>query len=141
MSGTSSEIGYRVDSPKADLAYGISTFAGVILTMAAVFQGLQGIAAIANDTVFVRGLNYTYSFDVTTWGWIHVVLGLIGLATGIGIIMGQTWAWIMGIFVAGVSTLSHFMFMPSYPFWSLAVIGLDILVIWALCKQIANDRV
>jgi hypothetical protein len=140
MSNIPSGTGYEVDSTKGGLAFGISTLAGVLLTMVAVFQILQGIAAIANDTVFVRGLNYTYEFDVTSWGWIHVIVGLIGLGTGIGIIMGQTWGWLMGILVAGISTVSNFMYMPYYPFWSLTVIGVDILIIWALCTQIANDR-
>jgi hypothetical protein len=89
----------------------------------------------------VRGLSYTFEFDVTAWGWIHLLLGLVGLGTGIGILVGQTWARILGVFIAGVSTVSNFMFMPYYPFWSLAVIALDVLVIWALCSQIAKDRV
>src|SRR5215203_5806789 len=140
MSNIPSRSGYEVDSAKGGLAFGISALAGVLLTMVAVFQILQGIAAITNDTVFVRGLNYTYEFDVTSWGWIHVIVGLIGLGTGIGIIMGQTWGWLMGILVAGISTVSNFMFMPYYPLWSLTVIGVDVLIIWALCTQIANDR-
>ena len=120
--------------------YGVTTFAGVLLTVVAIFQILEGITAIANDTIFVRGLNYTWQFNIQTWGWIHLLIGLIALATGIGIIMGQTWGYLVGIGIAGLSMLSNFMFMPYYPFWSLAVIGLDVLVIWALCKQIAGNR-
>jgi hypothetical protein len=141
MSNTSPGERYDVDSSKGVLAFGVTTFAGVLLAVVSVFQVLQGIAAIANDTVFVRGLSYTWEFDVTAWGWIHLIIGLIGLGTGIGILMGQTWAWMVGIFIAGLSTVSNFMFMPYYPFWSLAVIALDVLVIWALCSQIARERV
>ncbi len=128
-------------SPKQNFASGVTTFAGVILVVVAVFQILEGITAIANDTIFVRGLNYTWQFNVTTWGWIHLIIGLVALGTGIGIVMGQTWGFIVGVLIAGVSTLSNFMFLPYYPFWSLAVIALDVLVIWALCNQIANERV
>lgn len=141
MTNTSSGTGYDVGSPKNDFAYGVTILAGTLLTMVAVFQILQGIAAIANDTVFVRGLSYTYKFDVTAWGWIHLAVGLVGLGTGIGIVMRQPWGWIMGILVAGISTVSNFMFLPYYPFWSIVVIGIDVLIIWALCSQIANDRV
>ena len=62
------------------------------------------------------------------------------MATGIGIIMGQTWGYLIGVGIAGLSALSSFMFMPYYAFWSLAVIALDVLVIWALCRQIADER-
>jgi hypothetical protein len=141
MSNSSPEDRYDVDSPSGVLAFGVTTFAGTVLIVVSIFQVLQGIAAIANDTVYVRGLSYTFEFDVTAWGWIHLLLGLVGLGTGIGILVGQTWARILGVFIAGVSTVSNFMFMPYYPFWSLAVIALDVLVIWALCSQIAKDRV
>lgn len=141
MSDTSSGSRNDPGSTRVVLAYGVTTFAGVLLAMVSIFQILEGIAAIANDTVYVRGLSYTYELDVSTWGWIHVVLGLVGLGTGIGILMGQTWARILGILIAGLSTLSNFMFMPYYPFWSLAIIALDVFVIWALCSQIADERV
>jgi hypothetical protein len=141
MSNTPSGDRLDVGSPTGSLVWGVTVFAGVLLTVTAVFQIVEGIAAIANDTVFVRGLDYTWQFDVTAWGWIHLVIGLVALATGVGILMGQTWGLLIGIFIAGLSALSNFMFMPYYPFWSLAVIGLDVLVIWALCKQVAADRV
>ena len=119
---------------------GITMFAGALLTVVAVFQILEGIAAIAKDTIFVRGLDYTWQFNIQTWGWIHLIIGLIGLATGIGIVLGQTWGYLIGVGIAGLSALTNFMFMPYYPFWSLAVIALDVLVIWALCKQIGSNR-
>jgi len=141
MSNTSSDDRYDVDSTRGVLAFGVSTFAGVLLAMVSIFSILQGIAAIANDTVFVRGLSYTWELDVTAWGWIHLLIGLVGLGTGIGILMGQTWGRILGVFIAGLSMVSNFMFLPYYPFWSLAVIALDVVVIWALCSQIAHERV
>ncbi len=127
-------------SPKGEAAYGISILAGSLLVIVAVFQIMQGIAAIADDTVFVHGLNYTYKFDATTWGWIHLIVGLVALGTGIGIVMQQTWGRILGIFVAGVSMFSNFAFLPYYPFWSLTIIAIDVVIIWALCRQIGHDR-
>ena len=141
MSNTTPGEHYDVDSPRGVVAFGISTFAGVLLTLVSIFEVLQGIAAIANDTVYVRGLSYTYEFDVTAWGWIHLLLGLVGLGTGIGILMGQAWGRILGVFIAGLSMVSNFMFVPYYPVWSLTVIALDVLVIWALCSQLAHERV
>ena len=132
---------YGGESSRAIFVSGVSTFAGVLLVLIAAFQIVDGIAAIANDTVFVRGLDYIWKFDVTAWGWIHLIIGLVALGAGIGILMAQTWGRLVGILIAGISALSNFMFMPYYPFWSLAVIALDILIIWALCREIANERV
>ena len=141
MSRTSTTGGNDPESTKAILAFGITRFAGVLLTIVSMFQILQGIAAIADDKVFVRTPNYSFEFDLTTWGWVHLILGLVGLGVGIGILRGQTWGRIMGVLIAGLSTLMNFMFLPYYPFWSLAVIALDVVVIWALCTQVAEDRV
>ena len=141
MTNTSPEDHYDLESKSGVLAFGVTTFAGTLLAVVSVFGILQGIAAIANDKLYVRGLSYTYELDVSTWGWIHLLLGLVGLGTGIGILMGQTWARILGVFIAALSTVSNFMFMPYYPFWSIAIIAIDVLVIWALCNQIAKERV
>ena len=138
MTVSSSDRSYE-SSTKATVAYGVTAFAGVTLILLAVFQLLEGIAAIAKDDIFVTGVNYTYKMDVSTWGWIHLVIGLVGIATGIGIIMGQTWGRLVGIVIAFISALSNFAFVPHYPLWSLLIIAFDILVIWALCTQVSND--
>ena len=140
MSRTSSGGSNNPESTKGILAFGITRFAGVLLTLVSIFQILQGIAAIADDKVFVRTPNYSFEFDVTTWGWVQLILGLVGLCAGIGILMGQTWGRIVGILIVGLAAVSNFMFMPHYPFWSLTLIALDVVVIWALCTQIAEDR-
>jgi hypothetical protein len=121
-------------------AAGVSAFAGIVLATISVFQILEAIAALANDTVFVRGLNYTYEFDVTTWGWIHLIIGLVGLGTAAGILMGQTWGGILGILIASISMISNFLFLPYYPFWAITIIAVDVLIIWALCRHIMGDR-
>ena len=120
----------------SDTAFGVSLFAGVLLATLASFTILQGLAAVLKDDVFVRGVNYTFQFDVTTWGWIHLIIGVIGLAAGIGILRGQVWANVVGIGIAALSALSQFMFMPQYPLWSLTIVAMDIIVIWALTEQI-----
>ena len=122
----------------SDTAYSVSIFAGVMLATLAVFEILQGFSAVLNDGVFVSGLNYVYAIDVTAWGWWHMLIGVVGLAVGMGILKGQVWANSAGIGFAVVSALGQFAFMPYYPFWSLLIIGVDILVIWALAKQIGD---
>ena len=126
---------------KGLVALGVTGFAGVMLATVGVFQILEAIAALAKDSVFVVGIKYTYKFDVTTWGWIHLIIGIIGVAVGIGILMGQAWGRISGIVIAAVSSLSAFAFLPYYPVWSLVILGFNVFVIWALCTQIAHERV
>ena len=90
------------------------------------------------DDVFVTGIDYVYAIDLTTWGWVTMLLGAIGVAVGVGILKGQVWAASAGIGFAVISALGQFAFMPYYPFWAMLIISMDILVIWALGKQIGQ---
>lgn len=121
-----------------DAAQGVALFGGVMLLMLGTFELLQGFAAVLNDDVFVRGIDYVYAIDVTAWGWWHLLIGAVGVATGLGIVKGQVWAYSAGIGFAVVSALGQFAFMPYYPFWSILIIALDVLIIWALAKQIGR---
>ena len=126
-------------STKRLVARGTAVFAGVMLITVAVFQILEGIAAIAKDSFFVTGLNYTFEFDVTAWGWIHLVIGIVAVAAGFGIVAGQAWGMLVGIIIATIGAVSSFVFMPYYPFWSIVVIAFNVLVIWARATEFAND--
>jgi hypothetical protein len=126
-------------STKGAVAYGVSAFAGVMLLTVALFQVMEGIAAIAKDEIYVTGVDYVYKFDATAWGWGHLIIGLIAIATGVGLLMGQTWASITGIAIAFVSALSYFAYVPYYPLWSIIIIAFDVFVIWALCVQLSRE--
>lgn len=119
-------------------AYGVSVFAGVLLATLATFEILQGLSAVLRDDIFVSGLNYVYEVDVTAWGWWHMLIGAVGLAVGIGILTGKRLAYVVGIGLAVVSAIGQFMFMPFYPLWSLLIIAMDVLVIWALAHQLRH---
>jgi hypothetical protein len=139
MSVHTSRTSYE-DTTKGMVALGVGGFAGVMLIMVSCFQVMQGIAAIADDAVYVKGIDYVYELDVTAWGWVHLVLGLVGVATGIAILARQTLGLIFGIFIAAITSLTNFAFLPYYPLWSLLIVGFNVLVIWALCSQLASDR-
>ena len=138
MSTTSARGAYE-DSTKGQWATGIAGFAGIMLVVVAGLEILEGLAAIANDAVYVTGINYTYEFDVTAWGWTHVILGAIAVIVGIAIIKDQTWGMIAGIAIAFISTLTNFAFIPYYPIWSFLVVAFNVIVIWALCSRIFNE--
>jgi hypothetical protein len=127
------------DSTKRLVAYGTTAFAGVMLATVSVFQILEAISALAKDDVYVNGLNYTYKFSLTTWGWIHLVIGLIALAVAIGILLGQTWGRVAGIAIAALIALSNFAFLPYTPVWSVVIIAFSGFVIWALCVQLSHQ--
>ena len=101
--------------------------------------GVAGNRRAREGRVYVRGINYVYQFNLTTWGWILLILGIGAVATGIGILAQQTWANAVGIVIAFLSALSSFAFMPYYPFWAITVLAFDVFVIWALCSILAND--
>ena len=129
---------HTYDDEQGSTARGIAVFAGILLATLGSFQILQGLSAIFEDDIFVTGINYIYEIDVTTWGWITLILGVIGVAVGVGILKGQLWAASAGIGFAVLSALAQFAFMPYYPFWAFGIITMDILVIWALAKQISQ---
>jgi hypothetical protein len=135
MAGHRSQVMYD-GSAKSSFAYGMTIVGGVMLCLVGVFQILEGIVGLAKDDIYVRGLNYTYEFDVSTWGAIHLIVGLVALGAGIGIVLGETWAYILGIVVACLGALTNFTFIPVYPLWSVIVIGFNVLIVWALSHEI-----
>ena len=113
-------------------AAGLAVFAGVLMIVDGVFGVLTGVAALLNDKIYVSTPGYLYAYDLTTWGWIHLLLGvLIGLA-GLAVLRGQTWGRFTGMVMAGLSIIANFLFIPHYPFWSILIIALDVAIIWAL---------
>jgi hypothetical protein len=113
-------------------ATGFAMFAGVLMIVVGVWGVLAGIAAILNDEVYVTTPDYVYSFDLTSWGWIHLILGALLAVAGVGVVQGATWARVVGIALAALSLLANFAFIPYYPIWSILIIALDVVVIWAL---------
>ncbi|QHE70913.1 DUF7144 family membrane protein [Rhodococcus sp. WAY2] len=119
-------------SGKQGFAAGTSMAAAVIMVTVGIIQFFQGIAAVAEDEVFVSGINYVYKFDLTTWGWIHIILGVIVAIVGLALFTGAGWARVSAIIVAAVSILANFLWLPYYPGWSLLIIALDVVIIWAV---------
>ena len=127
-------------STKGALADFTAMFAGVMLLISAGFEILQGMSAIANDDLYAAGSDYLYKFDMTTWGWVHVVVGVLTAAVGVGVLAGKSWAWLCGIIVVSFAMITNFAVLPHYPFWSLVLIAFNGVIIWALCMQLAHRR-
>jgi len=130
------EDAYRIDETEpmqpGTAASGWLGFAGLLILLLGVMNSLEGIVALANDKyrAFIGGSFYL--FDLTTWGWIHLILGLLMIGVGIGVLGGQQWARAVGIGLAGVAGIVQMLYLTSAPLWSLINTGICVLIIYAL---------
>src|SRR5215208_1779103 len=131
----SNEAYSRAGRQTSGWAVGFIMFAAIMMIMVGVFQALQGIIAIFENEFYVATRNYTFQFDATTWGWIHLLLGLLVAFAGWGLLSGQTWARVVAITLAVLSAIANFLWLPYYPFWSLLIIAVDVFVIWAIAAH------
>lgn len=134
MSAASAQPPMAETRSASPVAHGIAVFAGVIMIVAGAFQAVEGLAGIVNDEWLVVRPNYIFTFDLTLWGWLHLLVGLALLAIGIFLLRGATWARVAGMILAGISALLNFVWLPHSPWWSLMIIAIDILVIWGLAN-------
>jgi hypothetical protein len=119
-------------SDRSGMAVGFTIFAGVMMIMVGIFQGLWGLAAIIKDQFFLVTRNYAYNVDVTTWGWIHLIVAAIIVLAGFALFSGAVWARTVGVTLAVLSAIANFLTIPYYPLWSILIIAVDVFVIWAL---------
>jgi hypothetical protein len=113
-------------------AVGFTVFAAVMMITIGVFQVIAGIVALINDEFYVVGQEWVFQFDITSWGWVHLLLGvLIGLA-GVALFSGAVWARTVGVILAVVSAVVNFAWLPWYPIWGIIMITVNVFVIWAL---------
>ncbi len=108
------------------------SFAGIMLIIGGIFSATYGLIAIVNDTWAVWGNRGTMVLDLTQWGWVHLIVGVVVILAGIGVMSGNILARTIAVFVAGLSMILNFVALPIYPVWSILMITVDLLVIWAL---------
>jgi hypothetical protein len=106
----------RPDQTTSGWAVGFILFAAIMMIMVGIWQALQGLIAIFENEFYVATRNYLFQFDATTWGWIHLIVGVT-------------------IALAVLSAIANFLFIPYYPFWSLLIIAVDVFVIWAIAAH------
>jgi len=122
-----------VPEPKADPGTGVSVFALSMITLAGVIQVMEGVVAIFRSTYYTPNATYVFS-DVRTWGWIQLIIGLILLAAAVGIFTSRQWGRWLGIGMAILSVLGQLFFVNASPWWSLVVIVIDTIIIYALTR-------
>ena len=137
MSATTTPDDYRLGTAGYEGGSG-SVFGGTVLATVGLFQFFEGLSAVLNDDVYVRTPNYVYQFDLTAWGWLHLIVGVIAVGVGIAVLMGQSWAMFVGIVMATLSLLMQFLFIPWQPIWALVIIAVNMAVIWALATRLGD---
>jgi hypothetical protein len=115
-------------------ATGFAAFACVMMLVLGSFHAIMGLVAVFNDEFFVNLPDYTFELDITVWGWIHLIGGAIVVWAGVSLLSGRLWARAVGIALAVLSAVVNFLWLPYYPVGSVALIGLAVVVIWALIR-------
>jgi len=115
-------------------AVGVSAFAGVMMILVGFFQGIAGFSALLEDKVYVVGQEYVFTYDATTWGWIHLLLGIVLILAGLGVLRGGVVGRTVAVIIVAISAIVNFIFLLGWnqPVWSILVIALDVAIIWAL---------
>ena len=113
-------------------AAGWITFAGIALIMIGVFHAVAGLAEIVNPKSYVVTQEYVLKFNTSTWGWIHLIGGIIVIFAGFGVFRGAVWARTVGVIIAMISAIANFAWLLYMPLWSILMIFIDVSIIWAL---------
>ena len=124
----------------SDQRSGWVTFAGVLLLIAGVLNVIWGIAAIGDSKFFVHDTKYILS-GLNTWGWVTLILGVLQVLAAFSLWSGGLYGRIFGIGAATISAVVALLSIPAYPFWSLAIFALDIIIIQQIASRGTEGRV
>jgi hypothetical protein len=113
-------------------AIGWTWFAAVMMWLIGAFHAIAGMVGIFTDEFYPDVPDYLFRFNSEVWGWTHLVTGLVVFFAGAAILSGQLWARILAVIMVSLSILEAFVWLPTYPIWSVIIIAVGALVIWAL---------
>jgi hypothetical protein len=108
-------------------------FAGVLLLVAGILNIVYGIAAIGDSKFFVEDTEFILS-SLNTWGWILLIVGVLELIAAFSLFSGGEFGRWFGIFIASLNAIGALLSIPAYPFWSLALFALAIIIIYKLAE-------
>ncbi len=112
---------------------GWGLFAGAIILISGVFSVVQGfVGLIAPNTYYVKTSGSLFMFDVQGWAWWTLIIGILLVLTALALFAGQVWARVIAVILASLSAVGNLLLVPAQPWWSLILIGVDVLVIYAL---------
>jgi hypothetical protein len=118
-------------SYESRLGHGWITFAAIVLAIVGTMNVIGGIAAIDDANFYVADAQFVIS-DLSTWGWALAITGAVQLLAVVGLLSGNQLARWLAVMFAALNALLHLLFLPAFPLWSLALITIDILVVYGL---------
>jgi hypothetical protein len=113
-------------------AVGWITFAAIMMIMHGSWNVIAGLVALFQNEFYLIGREYFLEFDVTIWGWVHLILGVVIILAGLALFRAATWARTVGVIFAVVSGIAAFAWLPYYPIWGGLMVASAVFVIWAL---------
>jgi hypothetical protein len=112
---------------------GWAFFAGVLMVIVGAFQLIKALTALFNQHyLLVSSSGLALHADLAAWGWVHLVIGLVLIAAGFGVVTGKMWGRVLGIVLTAVSAIVNLLDIAAYPLWSIMIIALDVVIIYAL---------
>jgi hypothetical protein len=118
---------------------GLAIFGGILAAIMGTMNLIYGLLLLFNSEFLLLAKEGLFYVDVTAWAWLLVVFGVVQIAAAIGIMSGQTWARLVGIAWASLVVIGNMFFLPAYPFWSLLIIALGVMVIYALASGLVPE--
>jgi hypothetical protein len=117
-------------------------FAGVMMIVMGSLDFFQGLIAIIRDKYYLLTPSQIIVFDFTTWGWVMLIWGVVVMFAGFGLLSASGWARWLTIVVASLNFVVQLGFVGSYQYtlWALTVIGLNIIVLYALIARWGDVR-
>jgi hypothetical protein len=122
---------------------GWAIFAASLMIVAGFFHAIAGLVALFKSDVYVATQTQLLVFDYSQWGWVHILMGLILMGAAFALLAGKLWGKIVAISLAGLSAIANFAFIHAYPLWSIAIIVLDVLIIYGVAmhgKEVDDDE-
>lgn len=107
-------------------------FAGILMIISGVLGAIQGLFAVFNDDLVIFGREGALLLDISGWGWVHMLLGLLLLLSGILVLRGNMFGRIVAVILATLSIIVNFIWLPVYPVWAIVVITMDIFILYAV---------
>ena len=113
-------------------AVSLTALAGILMFLLGGWWIIAGFVAIVNDDFFVVTQEWIFEFSTTSWGWTHLILGIVVLLASFGLFTGAVWARTVGVILAVISGLVAFAWLPYYPVWAILFVTMSVLTVWAL---------
>jgi len=110
----------------------LTALAGILMFLLGGWWIIAGFVAIVNDDFFVVTQEWIFEFSTTSWGWTHLILGIVVLLASFGLFTGAVWARTVGVILAVISGLVAFAWLPYYPVWAILFVTMSVLTVWAL---------